>query len=155
MAYTAKMIRLWNIIYVTFCGGLVLALVVFLASAIYPEFPNTPTSKSSLKKELGIDPSTVDSVYHDYSFPDFHGDAGHYFRFRYPSERWVESFKSRFQAERLQEVTGGLARQNLGWWDWRQCREIECYRMKGTGNAKELLWVDKEKKLVYVNIYNW
>lgn len=147
--------RFWITIYVTFCSGLVLALVAFVAFAIYPEFPNTPTAKSSLKKELGIDPLTVDAIYHDYSFPDFHGDDAHYFRFRYPSEQWVQAFKSRFQAERLQEVTGGLAPQSIGWWDWRHCRKIECYRLKGTGNAEELLWVDKENKLAYVNIYNW
>lgn len=147
--------RFWIAIYVTFCGGLFLAFMAYLACSIYPEFPNTPTSKSCLKNELGIDPSTVDAIYHDYSFPDFHGDDGHYFRFRYPSEQWIDSFKSKFEAERLQDIAGGLAPQSLRWWDWRSCREVECYRLKGTGNAEEFLWIDTEKKLAYVNFFNW
>ena len=147
--------RLWIAIYVVFCGCLALAVTVFLVYSIYPEFPNTPTSKSSLKKELGIDPSTVEAIYHDYSFPDFHGDDGHYFRFHYPSEQWIGAFKSRFEAERLENVAGGLGPQSLRWWDWSLCSEVECYRLKGTGNAEELLWINTKKRLAYVNIYNW
>ena len=147
--------RFWIAIYVTFYGGLVLALLAFLAYSIYPEFPNTPTSKSSLQKELGIEPSTVDAIYHDYSLPNFHGDDGHYFRFHYPNEQWIASFKSRFEAERLENVAGGLAPQSLRWWDWSRCREVECYRLKGTGNMEEFLWIDPEKRLAYVNLYNW
>ncbi len=147
--------RFWIKIYVMFCGGLILVLIALLTYTFYPELPNTPTSKLSLKRELGIDPSTVDAIYHAYSFPDFHGDDGHHFRFRYPSERWIASFKLRFQADRLQGRASGLAAQSLSWWDCNQSREVECYRLKGTGNAEEFLWVDKKRNLAYVNIYNW
>ena len=147
--------RIWIKIYMIFYGGLVSALIALLSYSFYPELPNTPTSKSSLKTELGIDPSTVDAIYHAYSLPDFHGDDGHHFRFRYPSERWIDSFKLRFQADRLQGGANGLSPQSLSWWDWNRCREVECYRLKGTGNAEEFLWIDKKRKLAYVNIYNW
>ena len=147
--------RLWIILYVTFCGGLVLTLVVLLVGAIYPEIPNTPTSKHALEKQLGIDASIVEDIYHDYSFPDFHGDDGHYFRFRYPSDQWIGEFKSRYEAERLQHVAGGLSPQSLRWWDWNRCSGVESYRLKGAGYAEAFLWVDTNKRLAYINIYNW
>jgi hypothetical protein len=147
--------RLWIILYVTFCGCLVLALVAMLVRVIYPEFPNTPTSKHSLHKQLGIEVSTVEDIYHDYSFPDFHGDDGHYFRFRYPNAKWIEEFKSRYDAVRLEKIAGGLGPQNLRWWDWNKCSAVESYRLNGTGYSGEFLWVDTDRRLAYINIYNW
>ena len=147
--------RLWIAFYVTFCGGLVLAFVALLISTVYPEFPNTPTSKRFLEKKLGIDASSVNEIYHDYSFPDFHGDDGHYFRFRYPSDEWIGEFKSKHEAELLEHIAGGLGPQSLRWWDWNRCSGVESYRLNGTGFAGEFLWVDTNKKLAYINIYNW
>jgi len=147
--------RLWITFYVIFCGGLVFALVVMLVVTLYPEFPNTPTAKHSLAKQLGIEASNVQDIYHDYSFPDFHGDDGHYFRFRYPDNKWIGDFKTRYEAVRLDHLAGGLGPQNLRWWDWNQSRTVECYRLNGTGYAEGFLWVDTERNLAYINIYNW
>jgi len=147
--------RLWITLYVAFCGSLVLALVAMLVVTFYPEFPNTPTAKRSLTKQLGIEASTVEDIYHDYSYPDFHGDDGHFFRLHYPNDKWIEEFKAQYDAVRLEHIAGGLGPQNLRWWDWNKSSTVECYRLNGTGYADGFLWVDTPKRLAYINIYNW
>ena len=133
--------------------ALLLSLVWF--GFILPELPNRETAYRALAGVTGIDKSEVTDLRYDYDTSDFFGDDGHYFRFSYRSDDFPEGVLRRLNATKETTIRDGLFPQNASWWNMHDHDDIVCYSFTEAPYSKKFLWVSKNSKLVYINVWNF
>ena len=153
--FSTKMKRFAKSLYYVLCLTLitfVLGLVWF--GFILPELPNREAAFKALTSVTGIHKSDVIDLRYDYDTPDFFGDDGHYFRFSYRRDDFPQVILQRLKATKEASIKDGLFPQNASWWDIKEHSDIVCYRFTEAPYQQKFLWISRENKLIFINVWD-